>query len=431
VTTVGAPAIDAELQADVDAQLLERGAFTALEWLIESGRLSGADYEDWRRGELGWLDAALMGSKDEVRSQLQSVARYARRIGLVERQQEFDAWGADGGAARRGLRASNDPALHDLMASRYTPAADGPQMDLFFDNPVVAIVNGLVRALSGRDLAASRRQLDRLYERAPTHADLAGFDRLLACLERLPEPVLELRAEIGALAELGSTARRLLGFQARDLLIPAWRRIAHATAGQAYDATADELHASFALAAAGDWSEACDSVLGEPQWTRHAALCVRLATSAYHGRRRGLRLSAWMHLCWRAPQAAPAALEARDNPDAGILALWQRFLECAESVSLERESNGEVELGSAEFPAWLLLHEPGLVLQIPASLPTGATAAERLFRLVHDWVQARRGRPPSEEIALRAAVRAASPGLFRVLKYGIDGSSQPACDRRE
>jgi hypothetical protein len=67
--------IDAELQADVDAQLLERGAYTALEWLIESGRLAGADYEAWRRGEIEFLDSTLMGDGVQVRSQLESAAR--------------------------------------------------------------------------------------------------------------------------------------------------------------------------------------------------------------------------------------------------------------------------------------------------------------------------------------------------------------------
>ena len=37
-------------------------------------------------------------------------------------------------------------------------------MDLFFDNPVVALTNGIARALSARNVVESQRQLDRLYE---------------------------------------------------------------------------------------------------------------------------------------------------------------------------------------------------------------------------------------------------------------------------
>jgi hypothetical protein len=429
--------IDSEMQADVDAQLLERGAFTALEWLIDSGRLTGADYEDWRRGELRFLDSALMGSKQEVRSQLQAAADYALRLGLVAQRQDFDAWSAEPKAATTPLHASADLALHELIASRYLPAASSPQMDLFVDNRVVAIVNGLVRALSARDLGESRRQLDRLYAEAPTHADLGGFDRLLACLDRLAHPLEDLRAELASLSGLRSTAQRLLGFQARDLLVPAWRRIAAVSAGRPYDPAADELHCSFAHVEAQDWRAACDSILAEPLWPDHPSLCVRLAISAYHCQHRSLGVSAWMQLCWRAPAAGAAALEARSNCDVGTTALWERYLECAESVALDAQTSGEPELGPAEFPAWLLLQEPGLAIQLPAALAARATPAEDLFRLVHDWVHARRGNRPNDELALRKSLRTASPGLFRALKRSLDGTrgansrGSQRCDRAE
>ena len=44
--------IDPELQAQVDAQLLEQGAFTALAWLIDCGRLAGDVYDGWRRRDI-------------------------------------------------------------------------------------------------------------------------------------------------------------------------------------------------------------------------------------------------------------------------------------------------------------------------------------------------------------------------------------------
>jgi hypothetical protein len=292
---------------------------------------------------------------------------------------------------------------------------------LFVDNPVVAIVNGVVRALSARDRDAARRQIDRLYAEVPTHADLAGFDRLLACLDRLARPVEDLRAEFESLRALRPTALRLLGFQSRDLLVPAWRRIAEAAAAYPYDAANDELHASFARVEAEDWRAACESVLAEPLWPQHAALCVRLAISAYQSQQRSLGLSAWMRACWRSPAAGAAALENRANPDLSTAALWNRYLNCAESMAQEAETAGEPELGCAEFPAWLLLHEPGLALQIPAELATRATPAENLFRLVHGWVLARRNGHASEELALRKALRSASPGLFRALKRSLYG----------
>ena len=48
--------IATQLQAQVDAQLMEQGAFAPLDLLFNSGRLMYGDYEAWRRGEIELLD---------------------------------------------------------------------------------------------------------------------------------------------------------------------------------------------------------------------------------------------------------------------------------------------------------------------------------------------------------------------------------------
>ena len=152
--------IDIELQTQIDTQILEQGAFAPLEFLIDAGRLIHGDYEGWRRREIGSLDNVLMGSKEKIRAQLESAAGYARSIGLVEQPQTFYAWVS--GAVEHSdvpLRISADAQLHRLIGTRYVPAQNAPQMDLFFDNPVVALTNGIVRALSARNLGEAQRQL--------------------------------------------------------------------------------------------------------------------------------------------------------------------------------------------------------------------------------------------------------------------------------
>jgi hypothetical protein len=104
---------------------------------------------------------------------------------------------------------------------------------------------------------------------------------------------------------------------------------------------------------------------------------------------------------------------------------WRRFLECAETLALDPQAADETELGPAEFPAWLLLQEPALTLQLPASLTSSATPAEHLFRLVHDWVRARRAKAADQELALRPALRTANPSLFRELKRVAAAWSEP------
>jgi hypothetical protein len=409
-----AASLDSELQAQVDAQLLEQGAFTPLEFLIDSGRLSSDDYDSWRRREIEFLDEALMGSKDRIRAQLEAAVAYARRIGLVEQSQEFYAWGSDARDGDTALRISADPPWQRLVAGRYVPAQNTPQMDLFFDNPIVALTNGIVRALCTRNRRDCERLLDRLYAAAPNHADLAAFDGLIAALDHLNRRIDEARQELDFLRATAPAAKRLLGFQARDLLGPLWRQLAEALEGRPYADDEPELHRSFALSQAQDWPGVGDSITREAQWWLHATLCLRLAQSAYHCRNRTLALTAWFHLCWRAPAQAAEALERHRHPDTGVTALWQQFVNSEEDLSLQ---DGAAEsLGAADFPAWLLLREPGLALQLDAELPTGDTPAEASFRCVHRWIQARRANRQGEEMALRKVLKAGHPGLFRHLK---------------
>ncbi len=426
-------AIDTSLQAQVDVQLLEQGAFAPLELLFNSGRLLYSDYESWRRREMDLLDSALMGNPDKIKAELEQAVSYARRIKLVEQAQELHAWHqntpADAAGGDRPLRISLDPQLQRLIGSRYVRAQSVPQMDLFFDNPVVALTNGIVQALSTRNLASAQRQLDQLYAQAPTHSDLAAFDQLLAALERLGQPVEDARQESGFLLEVTPSARRLLGAQSRDLLSPLWAQVADTLRGAAFNAEEPTLHRSFALSQAQDWAAVSDSVLSEPGWQQHAQLCLRLVESAFNRRQRVAALAAWCHVCWRAPAEASQAVSRLRQPE--LTALWQRFLDeepdfpgepgiSSKSDALTRPGAfaDSAVLAESDFPAWLLLIEPGLALQLADDLATG-TAAEESYRGVHRWIHARRARKQSEELALRKSLQASHPALFAVLKRSV------------
>ena len=398
--------VDSSVQAQVDAQLLEQGAFSPLELLFNSGRLLYSDYESWRRREIELLDGALMGNVDNIRMEIEKAIGYARRIGLIEQPQEFHAWHTDDvGRNDRPLRVSMDPHLQRIIASRYIRPQSAPQMDLFFDNPVVALTNGIGQALTRRNLADAQRQLDQLYAQAPTHSDLAAFDQLLAALGRVGHPVEEARQELAFLLEVTPTARRLLGGQSRDLLSPLWLQLAEAVAGNPYDPDEPNLHRSFALSQAQDWAGVSHAVMTERDWQCHAPLCLRLVESAFNRRRRVEALAAWCHVCWRAPTVAATAADKLRQPE--LTALWQVF------------QDEEEPLSEVDFPAWLLLREPGLVLQLAADLTPGDTPPEEHYRLVHRWIQARRARRPDEELTLRKALQASNPPLFRLLKQSV------------
>ena len=408
--------IDPALQAQVDAQLMEQGAYAPLDLLISTGRLMASDYEGWRRREVELLDSVFMGSKEKIRAQIEQAAGYARSIGLVEQPQEFDAWHSEAsGSKRTPLRVSADAPLHRLIAARYVPAQSVPQLDLFFDNPVVALTNGIVKALSARNPGEVRRQLDQLYSQAPNHADLGAFDRLLAALDHLHRPLDDPRQgdprrEAEFLLEITPLAKRLLGSQARDLLAPLWRQQADALQGRAFSAAEPTLHRSFALSQAQDWPGASESVLGESGWWLHEQLCLSLAQSSFYCQRRIESLTAWCHLCWRHPERAAAVLDGGRQPDASITALWQRFAD---------SEDDQASLTTPDFPAWVLLQESGLALHLAEELAVGNTLGEDHYRCVHRWILARRAQREEEEIALRRALQKKHPALFQCLKMSV------------
>ncbi|HEY6643235.1 hypothetical protein [Povalibacter sp.] len=402
--------IDPALQAQVDAQLLEQGGFAPLELLINSGRLTYGDYEAWRRGDIESLDDVLMGSPEKIRAQVETASSYARRIGLVEQPQEFHSWQTPSpGAAAKLLRVSADSRLHRLIAIRHVPAQSVPQMDLFFDNPVVALTNGIARALSARDAAEAQRQLDRLYAQAPNHADLAAFDQLLTALLSLDQPASDAAATLSFLQKIAPNAKRLLGAQSRDLLSPLWNHFAQMLRDQPFLPEHPLLHRSYALGQAHDWAGVSESVRNEPHWWEHAELCLRLAHSAFYRQQRLEALTAWCHLCWLHPTQADQALGARTQPDGGMVGLWQHFL----------DSEDDIELSATDFPAWLLLHEPGLARHLAEDLPNGRSAGEMQYRCIHRLLQARRDRRKEDELALRRTLQADFPAMFSQLKRTV------------
>jgi len=409
--------IDGELQGQVDAQLLEQGAFAVMDFLLDSGRLLPDDYERWRRGDLGSLDEVLMGSTQKIRAELESAAAYARKIGLVQDQQTFHGWRSDAGAGADPLLVSKDAALRGLIASRFVRAQNAPQLDLFFDNPVVALTNGIVRALSAANRIETQRLLDLLYTQAPNHADLASYDRLLAALTHRDQSLDDPRRELSFLLQVQPIAKRLMGSQARDLLTPLWRELAKALRGYAFQPAEPDLHTSFCLFQAQDWEGASRAVHDEPQWQRHAALCLRLAQCRFHLRDRSGALIAWFQLCWHAPSEAAEVLDRR-HPDIGIAASWRRFVDSADQSIVDGEGS-DATLGAADFPAWLLLQEPGLTQQLRIDLATGDTPAEESYRLVHRWIDARRDGRDGEEMALRRSLQTTNRALFACLKRAV------------
>lgn len=403
--------IDPELQAQVNAQLLEHGAFAPLELLFDSGRLAYGDYERWLRGEVESLDAALMGNPGKISAELEDACTFATSIGLVREVRHFHPSSASGDAHQdaRRLRISSDSHLTQLIASRYRPAQKAPQMDLFVNNPVVVLTNDLANALCARDLPEAQRHLERLYSEVPSHPDLAAYDRLVHALGHLNRRIEETRSELGLLMEAVPISERLLGARARELTTPLWQQLADALGGQPFSPSEPALHRSFALDHARNWVALAECVLGEPGWWMHAPLCLHLARSGFYRQHRVHNLGGWFQLCWHSPDHAAEALDRLDQPDQAMTARWERFT--------DSESSGA--LTPQDFPAWMLLTEPELAQVLPADLPTTNTAGESHYRCAHRWIHARRTGRREEEMAQRKALMLSHPVLFHWLKRSV------------
>ena len=412
-------AMAGELQAQIDALLLEQGALALVELLFATGRLLYADYEAWRQGDVGSLDEVLMGRREAVREELEQAVAYARALGLVEQPTELTRT-RNTSIGAGALRVSDDPRLSALIVRRYVPAQSALQMDLFFDNPVVSLVNGLARAMAAGDAVEAGRLLDILYAKEPNHPELAAFDRLLEALDHSGRPIADCSLELEFITDVAPCAWRVLGARARDLLVPLWRRLAEALRSSPYVPQAPLLHASHAWSEAQAWDEVRVSVLRESQWWLHLPLTLRLIESSLKQRRRTEALWVWFQLCWQAPERAPEALERVNFPD--LHALWQRFLEAEEDSSALPD--GGHALTAADFPAWVLLDEPALAGRLPSAMPTGASAGEEHYRLAYRWIAASAARRSAEEMALRKALKEAQPALFEQLLRAVEQGNQ-------
>ncbi len=54
------------IEQQIDRLLLEQGEYHPLEFLLQEGRLSYADYESWRNGEIRDLSEMLFGDPEQI-----------------------------------------------------------------------------------------------------------------------------------------------------------------------------------------------------------------------------------------------------------------------------------------------------------------------------------------------------------------------------
>jgi hypothetical protein len=335
------------------------------------------------------LQAALRVPADAAAALLERAGGYAAAQRLAAEPLEHRAWGA----SDRILPIGPDAALTRACASAYAPPAGRVQLDLFHDSRDQLLEEAVRAALTARRIDAAHAALTRLMGLDPRHPRVRRYLGLMQSLEALP--ALQLAARLDELESVEPEARDLLGHRARDLLAPLWATLAEGLAARPFDPASPRLHAGYAWARAGRYPQARAALESQPQWQQSPALLIAHAQAC----RRMVDLAAvrrdWALLCWQHPAQAAQALDAKELPDPRMLQLWRQF------------GDTDLDLATTDFPAWLLLADPGTAAAVPPDLaPAGACGDT--YRLLHRLASG------EDTIAVRKALAEAAPELLRL-----------------
>lgn len=384
-----------DIQAAVDRLLLEQGVYTPVELLLAEGRLMYADYEAWRGGGIDCLEDCLFGDPEQGRRLLEQAAAYVQALELEPETLNYRVWGQ---GAEQGLCFSQNRQAERCFNTRYCKPADVPQLDLFMDATGTTLVNGIVQALVERNPAEARRLLDRLFDADPGQAQLGRLERLVEGAEALDTPVEACDATLHDLRyERVPMAEELLGAGSRHYLAPQWRRLTQALQGAAFDPLQPERHASFTALQAEDWVIVRDSVEAVSGWRHQAVLLCRHARACGRLHQPAESLCGWFQLCWQFPEQA-ACIGTQAEPE--WQRHWRRFLDL------------DTELPNRDFPAWLLLDQPGLLKRFNLTERLLEPDSPDDVRASIDLIQATTAGGATGLIDKRQALQACNPGLF-------------------
>ena len=379
----------------VDRLLLEQGEYAPLELLLAEGRLFYEDYEQWRQSGVEYLEESLFGDPEQILGLLRQAADYAVDLGLDAERTDCKPWGVK----QDPLRFSLDPAADRLFFTRYRKPTDEPQLDLFMDTSGSSLANGVVAALVGRDGTEARRLLDQLFDKDPGNNRLGGLERLVEAAEGGGVPAKDIATELELLEkEIEPLARELLAAGSRDFLAPLWQRLGLALANLPFDPASPKLHASYMALRGEAWGQLRLLVEAEPDWQRQPPLLLRHAQACGALHQEIEEIGDWFRLCWDHPDQAS---HIKDDASPAWRARWRDFLEL------------EPELSVADFPAWSLLHDPGLAKRLDADDRFLAGDLPEAYKLTAKLVVAAVEKDPvKEQIETRKQLQGLNPTLL-------------------
>ena len=262
----------------------------------------------------------------------------------------------------------------------------------------MAADNELREALRSGDSSEAERKLDELAGLTPDHAALQPAAVIIGAL-RTPAP-RDLSATVAYLERLerewALAAETLFKAEGKALLAPRWRAVGQALQSVAFDPAHPDRHASRAYLEAGDWEAAIGAVQAEHRFAEQPVLTGRLAQALWQTQRTVQAIDRWFALCWTAPEYFTGLIGNGGISAPLLLEHWRDAI----------NADVEPEISTVWFPAWMILHEPGLARSVKSR--GAASGPQRAFDLARELVMS-----DDEQVEARRELKDIHPGLFR------------------
>ena len=274
------------------------------------------------------------------------------------------------------------------------------QFDLFLHSADVVAENELREALRAGNANEAQQKLTELRTRNTEHKVLQPASTMIEALRvALPDDLnttLEFQYKLEQ--EWVPAAKTLFGTEGQEMLASLWRAVGLARENIPFDPEHPDHHASGAYLECGDWSAVLRVAQAEPGCENQPVLLERMAQALWQTGQTEQTVQAierWFMLCWLAPEYFENLIRNRHIPASPLLEHWDQAMD----VDIEPELSVEW------YPAWVILHEPGLARSIKSQ---GAdTGPKRAFDLVRKLVMS-----DDEQLALRQELKDIHPGLF-------------------
>lgn len=271
------------------------------------------------------------------------------------------------------------------------------QFDLFLHSADVVAESALREALRAGNASEAQQKLTELRARNPDHKTLEPASTMIDTLQAaLPHDSSTALEYLNRLEQAWTpAAKTLFGVEGQDILAPLWRAVGLALESVRFDPEHPDHHASRAYLECGDWNAAVGVIKAEPDNENQPILLERMAQAFWQLNRTAQAMEQWFMLCWLAPAYFEKLIENGHITASLLLEHWNTFI----------NTEMEPELTTECYPAWVLLHEPGLARSV-----TGRDAVagpERAFNLIKALLLGN-----GEQLALRRELRDIHPGLF-------------------